>query len=265
MDKYREDVLKFKAYAETGTFFVFDTETTGLSPVDNDIIEFSAVKVSAGSIVDELDLYINNGYPVPEIITELTGITQEKINTDGITPQEAAIKISAFLGADPIVCGYNSISFDQPFVNKLFVQSGLSDFAPKMHLDVLKMAKEKTEKPHKLINMCEKYGISDMFAFHTSIDDAKATYEVYKRLVPLYEEAESTPDASEFVVNRITRWTKSETLDRIYVNNSLNAAVFFDLANDIWVNNTNLDDEVVAKAAYAYAGVNDVTEFKTKY
>ena len=188
MDRYRDEVLTFKEAAKkTSVFFVYDTETTGLDPADCDVIEFSAIKCRInddGSVdnEDNIDIYINPGYPLPEKITEITGITDEELQTNGIAAGDAAELISQFLGTDPVICGYNSVSFDTAFVDKLLKTIGAS-FAPTIQLDVLTMAREKTPKPHKLSDMAEKLGVTGI-TFHRSIGDCEATLAVLKKLLP---------------------------------------------------------------------------------
>ncbi len=259
---YRNEVIAFKETVKGTHFFVFDTETTGLSALNDDVIEFSAVKVNVSSdgdyeVSDKFDIYINPGCPIPEIITELTGITQEKIDADGVAPQEAAKQIKDFLGDNPIVMGYNSISFDTGFVNALLVKNGCGSFSPRMHLDVLKMAREKVEKPHKLINMAERFGVDKGLSFHTSIDDAMATFLVYQNIAPLYDEE---PVCEELTITKVARWKKSESLDRIYVNNSQSKTIYYDVPKSEWVNFSDIDDGEVIRQVYEYTGVSSIDE-----
>ena len=56
-----------------------DIETTGIRSKWDRIIEIGAVKVRDGEVVDTFSELINPGIPVPERITELTGITTEMV------------------------------------------------------------------------------------------------------------------------------------------------------------------------------------------
>ena len=51
------------------SYIVFDTETTGLHDQVDHIIEIGALKVIQNEIVEEFDMLINPGTPIPEIIT----------------------------------------------------------------------------------------------------------------------------------------------------------------------------------------------------
>lgn len=272
MDQYRDDVMGFinSVVSEKKEFFVYDTETTGLSPVDDDIIEFSALKCAYNektnkfSVLDEMDVYINVGYKLPEKIVEITGITDQELAENGITPANAAMQINKFLGQNPIMVGYNSVSFDTGFVMKLFrTQMGI-DFKYEKQLDVLTMAREKTPKPHKLVDMAEKAGLTDL-RFHRSIDDCKATLGVLIYLMPMYKQKEPETNVTGTEILGIRRWTKSHTLDRIYVSNSSNLSIYLDVYTKNWFIDANCDVDMIKNKVYAFAGVSSDKELLDKY
>ena len=63
------------------TFVVFDIETTGLDSLSNEIIEIGALKVKDGKVVDTFDHLIKPSHPISDFITNLTGITNEMVET----------------------------------------------------------------------------------------------------------------------------------------------------------------------------------------
>jgi len=259
---YRKEVLAFQKYVETGEPFIcFDTETTGLDCLKCDIIEFSGLKIrktASGYEKEELDFYINPGYEIDKEITDLTGITTDKVRKEGVTFEEAAKRINDFLGDEPVLIGYNS-SFDEHFINALMTKTGNSPISPKMHLDVLKMAKEKTPKPHKLINMAERAGVSEKYRFHASIDDAKATFDVYLYLLPMYGKEEHV---TTFEITSISRWQKY-SFDRIYISNRQNLAVYYDVNEKTWVLEGDIED--IRERIYEFAKVTTDEELVKKY
>ena len=266
MDRYRSDIISFLNATKEQVFYCFDTETTGLSPVENDIIEFSALKVRRDKrefiVEDEIDFFINPGYPIPANITEITGITDETVK-DGCNFKEAVEKIQAFWGDNPVLMGYNSISFDEPFIKNLYRKAGKPDFNSAFHLDVIKMVKEKSEKPFKLSSQAERAGIGEGFRFHRSIDDAKATLFVFEWVLPRYEKKE-TESSQQYSITAISRWSKY-SIDRIYINNDKNISFFYDFGRAEWVfNNSNAEQSDIDKA-FAFAGVRTQEEFFEKY
>ncbi|MDE6476948.1 MAG: hypothetical protein K2L48_01965 [Mycoplasmoidaceae bacterium] len=76
LDKQIQLVLNpTKQKISEATYVVFDLETTGLFNEYEDIIEFGAVKVQNGMIVDTIDMFIKPSKPLPSKIVELTHIT----------------------------------------------------------------------------------------------------------------------------------------------------------------------------------------------
>ena len=268
MDKYRDKVITFMKEAEGKEIFVFDTETTGFSPVDNDIIEFSAIKymVKQGKFikVDELDLYSNPGYPIPQEITDITGITNERVKNEPYSLDAARI-IRGYLGENPILAGYNSIQFDQTFLNALYRRAFDEFFKPSSHLDILTMAKEKVEGSHKLEDIAKLAEVSEDLHFHSSLDDAKATFAVLQYLLPMYKEKEIQKDINLFEINRISRWKKSETLDRVYVGNTEELKIFYNVVSQEWVINGPYEPHDVIQAIWKYANVSSDEELVKKF
>ena len=268
MDKYRSDVLKFVELVRGGRFICFDTETTGLSPTDNDIIQFSAIRYEERggeyAEVERFNTYINPGYPIAPEITEINGITNEMLEK-APGQKEAAAAIKAFLGDSPILIGYNSISFDEEFVKSLYRKTGMGEFTPSFHLDILKMAREKSPKPHKLIDMAERAGVTEGLTFHSSDDDAIATFEVFLYLLPMYEKAEPRDDMAQLRIMSIRRWTKSATLDRLYVGNTKNFSIYLDIPKGEWFIGANLETDDVVAAVYDFAKVMSDDELIAKY
>ncbi|MGA7838728.1 MAG: 3'-5' exonuclease, partial [Ignavibacteriaceae bacterium] len=64
---------------EEAEFCVVDTETTGLSPRNNNIIEIGLVKISKLKIVETYHSMINPGRAIPYYITGITGITDDDV------------------------------------------------------------------------------------------------------------------------------------------------------------------------------------------
>lgn len=266
MDKYRDKVIEFKnKLSQVGVFYVYDTETTGLDVENSDIIEFAAVKVDGTSmdVLDKIDIIINNNKPIPDAITEITGYTDEFIKANGISEESAVAEIIEFWGESPaIIVGYNSVSFDTKFMSKLYNSVGKS-FEFGIQCDALTMAREKMEKPHKLVDVYSKIATSPI-DFHKSFGDVQATLEVFKYLLPMYETKEVVPQNDSFIVTAIRRWQKY-SFDRLYISNSLNESVFYDIKGEYWNINSNIPDDVIISKCFEFAKVTNEKELVAKY
>ena len=80
---------------------IFDTETSGLNPGDDQIIELAALRVErtqAGAlrIAGKMDTFIRlpEGERLPENIVTLTGITDRLLETEGV---QSGTAVSRFL------------------------------------------------------------------------------------------------------------------------------------------------------------------------
>ena len=71
---------------------VFDTETTGIEFGQDTIIELGAVSMETGGETGSMARLVRlpEGKCLPPFITNLTGITDEQLQTEGVEPEEAA-------------------------------------------------------------------------------------------------------------------------------------------------------------------------------
>jgi DNA polymerase III epsilon subunit family exonuclease len=97
-------------------FIVFDLETTGLDAGKDEIIEFGAIRVNRDSDHHEaLQTLVRPSKKIPKKITELTGITQAMVESEGKPLTEAFQEFVAFIGDLPLV-SFNA-EFDIAFLN----------------------------------------------------------------------------------------------------------------------------------------------------
>lgn len=178
---------------------VFDTETTGLSPELNHVIQLSAIKCVIDAEhqfheIGKLDTYINPGYPLPKQIIKITGITDEKLAK---YPNESTQwpSVHEFFGNSPIVCGHN-VPFDIGMMSAMYARYG-EKFEPNA-LDTLKMAQElhlKSEAgSHKLGDLAEYFGLNYGLTFHNSMDDVTATTRLLRLFIDEYLEKRAEAD-----------------------------------------------------------------------
>ena len=96
-------------------FIVFDLETTGLDPEQDEIIEFGAIRVNRDS--NQHDTYQSLVKPtkkVPRKITDLTGIDQSMLDAEGVPLETALREFLSFVG-DLQLVSFNA-DFDMGFL-----------------------------------------------------------------------------------------------------------------------------------------------------
>ncbi|MGX9358176.1 PolC-type DNA polymerase III [Mycoplasma sp. 128] len=102
----------------TQRYIVFDLETSGLSPIFDEIIEFGAVIVENGETIDKIQFFVKPSKPISKFTTELTNITNEMLETYGISQEEAAHRIHKILSSG-IAVAHNA-NFDISHSKELF-------------------------------------------------------------------------------------------------------------------------------------------------
>ena len=164
---------------------IFDTETTGLDFVKDEIIQFSAVLVEctgeAVTISREFDrlLLLPPGKQVPPEITRLTGITTEEIAQRGIPRDQACREIGELLSGNTLLAAYNA-HFDLSFLFHLFAAHGdPCCLKGKDKLDLLTVYRDRRDYPHRLSSAIEAYNLQDKVRnSHRADQDALATVYV---------------------------------------------------------------------------------------
>ncbi|MBR5121543.1 MAG: PHP domain-containing protein, partial [Oscillospiraceae bacterium] len=176
-------------------FIVFDLETTGLSAVNERIIEIGAVKVRNFEIVDKFNIFVDPERPIPAKIIELTGISDSMVA--GAPKEAEALKqFIDFCGNNAFLVAHNA-SFDVSFI-KAAVRRQKYDFTFS-YLDTVAMARSMLPTLGKftLDNVAKNLGVGE-FNHHRACDDAAVCAEIYIRLSRrLLEEEERDVLANE--------------------------------------------------------------------
>lgn len=153
-----------------------DIETTGAQSKWSKIIEIGAVKVIDGEVVDTFSELINPGEPIPALITDLTGITNEMTNDCEYI--EPILKRFIEFSKGFILLGHN-IRFDYTFLRQNAININ-EEFEYKC-MDTLKIARKvHKELPSRALDfLCSYYGILDE-NHHRAFNDADVTSQLYQ-------------------------------------------------------------------------------------
>ena len=212
---------------------IFDTETTGLEE-DAKIIQFSAVLYEKrmsnnGNIrfveLEHFDTYINPGEELKSEIIELTGITNEHVQSEA--KEDVKIhQIKEFMSKANLWAAYNA-NFDLLKLQNTFIRTGVTAIE-KDCIDVLEMARNVIHKAdinnHRLSTVTEYLYPNYQAAYHNSLEDVRATgkcleglFEEYKNIrTPIFPDRKIKVNNASFWQNpnmgsmrRITIWSDS--------------------------------------------------------
>ena len=107
------------------TFFFYDLETSGLSPASDRIMQFAGQRtdLNLNPVGDPVNLIVkleNDTLPSPGAILT-TKITPQFTLEEGIKERELAkILIDEIFTPETIILGFNSVRFDDKFLQHLF-------------------------------------------------------------------------------------------------------------------------------------------------
>mgnify|MGYP000166941720 CR=1 FL=1 len=175
----------------TGSFVVFDTETTGLDSNVEALTEIGAVYVENGKINPDKSFctFVNPGKPIPQRVVELTGINDSMV-ADAPTPAEAIRQFKEFCG-DNILVAHNANSFDMLFIRKAGNKAGV-DFS-NTYIDTLPMAQALFPGLHNYkLDTINKHLEIQPFNHHRAVDDAMALARIFEVMLSDLKEKDMT-------------------------------------------------------------------------
>ena len=168
------------------TFVIVDLETTGASPKKGAAItEIGAVKVKNGQYLGNFESFVNPLAPIPEYITEMTGITDLMLANAPVI-DEILPAFLEFAGSEneTIIVAHNA-PFDLSFLKSAAKELDLS--WPKYKtLDTVTIARQVLSKED--VPNCKLSTLAQFFGTitepnHRALDDAKATTEILHGLI----------------------------------------------------------------------------------
>lgn len=166
-------------FAQFDRIVVFDTETTGIEFGSDEIIELGAVCLTPQGETDSMDLLIrlSPGRTLLPFITELTGITPDRLEAEGVEKTEACRRFCDLLAGEErtLLVAYNA-QFDLNFLFHFLQPFGrVNVLKPPRFLDALTVYRDRRDYPHKLCHAIEAYAITDVANSHRAVDDVRAT------------------------------------------------------------------------------------------
>lgn len=171
-------------FQQFDNLIVLDTETTGINPAKEEIIELAAVRLvkrnDALEFAEEFDdlIRLSPGKRLSQEIVNLTGITEQMLATQGVSKAEACAHLMRMLHVSrPLIVAYNA-QFDLCFLYYFLQRYGDPGVLKGVKmLDALTIYKDRRPYPHKLANAVDAYSLVTQNT-HRAVDDAKATVEL---------------------------------------------------------------------------------------
>lgn len=162
---------------------VLDTETTGLDYTRERMVEFAAVRLENGKIVDEFQTLINPHQHIRKSSMAIHGITPEMVE-DAPSEEEVMPKILEFIGNYPIVA-HNAI-FDYSFLNEAKLRLTGETF-DNPRIDTQMMFKEIAPdlESHGLEALTQRFNV-ELNNHHRAMADTMGLALAYPKLKKLY-------------------------------------------------------------------------------
>lgn len=185
-------------------FLCLDTETTGVDPLNDRIVQVAAVIVRADYTVvgppSRYEAIVNPGRDIPAGAAEVHGISTERAKAEGVEPREALNQVAylvhqAVISEWPVVI-YNA-RFDWPLLLAEADRHGVDFPAAAFILDPFildKLADKWRKGKRRLTNVAEHYGIELGDDAHDASADAIAAGRVMRAILTRHPDlAEQTP------------------------------------------------------------------------
>lgn len=165
---------------------IFDLETTGLDLVKDRVIQISYIKVYPDGKEERGNHLINPEKPIPDVVEQLTGITNDDVKDQPTFKQMSQQLNQVFSGSD--IAGYNSNHFDVPLLAEEFLRSGIDfDFSKTNLIDACAIFKKMERR-----NLAAAYKfycgrkMEEDFTAHRADEDTEATYRVLQGELDMY-------------------------------------------------------------------------------
>jgi len=162
-------------------FCALDTETTGLKPEEERIIEIGAVKFDKTGVLGTFSELVNPRVLIPHFCQELTGITNKMVFGQREF-KELAGDFLEFLGEKTIVVAHNA-QFDLRFVNAELGRMN-HDVLPNRAIDTLRFSRWAfPENGHWTLQHLAKQFNIEVKSAHRATDDARVCMEVFFKCI----------------------------------------------------------------------------------
>lgn len=168
------------------TFVIVDLETTGASPKKGAAItEIGAVKVRSGEHLGNFESFVNPLSPIPEYITQMTGITDLMLAKAPVIDEILPVFLEFAGQHNEVIIVAHNAPFDLSFLKSAAKELDIT--WPKYKtLDTVTIARQvltKEEVPNCKLQTLAAYFGTKAQPNHRALDDAMATTEILHALL----------------------------------------------------------------------------------
>lgn len=155
---------------------MLDTETTGLSFRQNELIEIAAARITGRKVVERFQTFVHPTGPIPAEIRVLTSITDLDVS-NAPSALEAVSSLCEFVGGLPVVA--HNASFDRTFIEQVPGGVNVSD----TWIDSLALSRIALPRlsSHRLAHMAEVFGCHPVT--HRAMADVDALCGLWRILL----------------------------------------------------------------------------------
>lgn len=164
-------------------YVVIDVETSGLLPKEHEIIELGAIIVKEHDIMKRFSILVRPQNAITPAIEEITGITNDILQKEGVDISVALQQFIHLLGNFPVVS--HNMDFDYSFLHKACSDCNLP-LLKNRRIDTLALSRRKVKQVsnYKLSTLARYFAI-DVTQKHRSLADCEITYELFEKLIKL--------------------------------------------------------------------------------
>ncbi len=169
------------------TCTVFDTETTGLLPHKDEVVQIGAVRVLNRRIVpgEVFDMLVDPGMPIPAASTRVHRVSDAMV-LGAPDIAEAGRRFHRF-ARDSVIVAHNA-PFDMAFLRRHRARMGVDWDHPVLDTVLLSAVLFGASQSHTLDALAVRLGVEIPAALrHTALGDAHATAQVLIRMLPMLE------------------------------------------------------------------------------
>ncbi|MDO4295533.1 MAG: 3'-5' exonuclease [bacterium] len=182
-------------------YIAVDTETTGLNPKTDKLIEIGALKVVDGVVTERFSALVNPHRTLTEKVRELTGIRQEEVETAGEL-EPIFQQFLDFAGELPLL-GHR-ILFDYSFLKQVAVNQRLE--FERQGIDTFSISRKlmPPERKKNLLEACRYFGVTPKLS-HRALADAEAAHLLYQKMLLQKTEENSSMFEAKPLIYKVKR------------------------------------------------------------